>query len=175
LATRLALQRGFAINIGGGFHHASGRNGGGFCIYADITLAIKFLLLQNLIGSAMIVDLDAHQGNGHEHDFLNDQRVYIFDMFNYSIYPGDFKAKGRISVINFKQRISEAIRKAVRLKSYTQDEEYMSLLRTNLRRALDEFTPDLIVYNAGTDVLDGDPLGCLSITSKVKVILNFKT
>ena len=26
---------------GGGFHHCSGSSGGGFCVYADITLAIK--------------------------------------------------------------------------------------------------------------------------------------
>jgi len=36
-----ALERGWAINVGGGFHHASGRRGGGFCIYADISLAAE--------------------------------------------------------------------------------------------------------------------------------------
>lgn len=96
MAAKLALERRFAINIGGGFHHCSGRNGGGFCLYADISLAIKFLLIEKRIETAMIVDLDAHQGNGHEHDFMDDQRVYIFDMFNYSIYPGDFRAKGKV-------------------------------------------------------------------------------
>lgn len=34
----------------------------------------------------------------------------------------------------------------------------------NLKRAFKEFTPDLIVYNAGTDILERDPLGRLSIT-----------
>jgi hypothetical protein len=33
--------------------------------------------------------------------------------------------------------------------------------------ALNEFTPDLVVYNAGTDILEGDPLGCLSISPQV--------
>ena len=33
--------------------------------------------------------------------------------------------------------------------------------------ALNEFKPDLIVYNAGTDILDGDPLGNLMITPEV--------
>lgn len=33
--------------------------------------------------------------------------------------------------------------------------------------ALNEFTPDIVVYNAGTDILDGDPLGRLSITGQV--------
>lgn len=37
----------------------------------------------------------------------------------------------------------------------------------NLNRALKEFTPQLIVYNAGTDILEGDPLGCLSVSGPV--------
>jgi acetoin utilization deacetylase AcuC-like enzyme len=36
---------------------------------------------------------------------------------------------------------------------------------------LDEFKPDIVVYNAGTDVLEGDPLGNLSISPMVIVIL----
>ena len=40
-AGKLAVERGWAINIGGGFHHCSSERGGGFCAYADITLAIK--------------------------------------------------------------------------------------------------------------------------------------
>lgn len=47
---------------------------------------------------------------------------------------------------------------------------YMSELHTNLKTAFDEFKPDLIVYNAGTDTLEGDPLGCLSLTSAVRLI-----
>lgn len=43
LAGKLALDRGWAINIGGGFHHCSAERGGGFCAYADITLLIRFL------------------------------------------------------------------------------------------------------------------------------------
>ena len=61
-AARLAVERGWAINIGGGFHHCSSDSGGGFCVYADITLAIRFLFHQVAgINRAMIVDLDAHQ------------------------------------------------------------------------------------------------------------------
>lgn len=62
-AGKLALDRGWAINIGGGFHHCSEDRGGGFCAYADISGALKTLYSQQLIGSALIIDLDAHQVN----------------------------------------------------------------------------------------------------------------
>lgn len=36
------MERGWAINLGGGFHHCCATEGGGFCAYADITLSIQF-------------------------------------------------------------------------------------------------------------------------------------
>lgn len=45
----------------------------------------------------------------------------------------------------------------------TGDLEYMAALRTALRRVLD-FRPDLVIYDAGVDVWEGDELGHLSIT-----------
>jgi len=154
LAGKLALERGWAINIGGGFHHCSSEHGGGFCAYADISLSIKFLFKHvEGVAKAMIVDLDAHQGNGHERDFLDDDKVYIMDVYNRFIYPNDHFAKA-------------AIRKKVELRPYTDDERYLNAVSRNLNEALTEFQPDIIVYNAGTDILEGDPLGHLSVTAK---------
>lgn len=152
MAGKLAVERGWAINVGGGFHHCSSDRGGGFCAYADITLAIKFLFERvEGVSRATIIDLDAHQGNGHERDFMGDKRVYIMDVYNRHIYPGDRFAK-------------EAIRRKVELEWGTEDEEYLEKVERNVRRSLQEHLPDVVVYNAGTDVLEGDRLGGLSIS-----------
>jgi len=53
------METGAAINLGGGFHHCSSHEGGGFCAYADITLSLRFLR-QNYpskVKNVMIVDL----------------------------------------------------------------------------------------------------------------------
>jgi histone deacetylase 11 len=99
MAGRVAMATGWCINLGGGFHHCSGDCGGGFCPYADITLAIRHLIkdFPGVVNKVMIVDLDAHQGNGHERDFIGDNNVYITDMYNPRIYPGDTIAKKRIN------------------------------------------------------------------------------
>ncbi|MEE6501557.1 hypothetical protein FKM82_004244 [Ascaphus truei] len=131
MAGKLAIDRGWAINIGGGFHHCSSERGGGFCAYADITLAIK--------------------GNGHERDFLDDDRVYIMDVYNRYIYPGDGFAK-------------RAIKRKIELDWGTEDAEYLDKVETHVKGALNETRPDVIIYNAGTDILDGDPLGGLAIS-----------
>lgn len=152
MAGKLAMDRGWAINVGGGFHHCSSDKGGGFCAYADITLTIKFLFERvESVSRATIIDLDAHQGNGHERDFLDDSRVYIMDVYNRHIYPGDGFAK-------------TAIKRKVELDWGTDDTEYLQKVELHTEGALNEIRPDIIIYNAGTDVLDGDPLGGLAIS-----------
>ena len=64
-AGKLAMERGWSINVGGGFHHCSSQKGGGFCAYADITLTVEFLLENySEVERVMIIDLDAHQVEG---------------------------------------------------------------------------------------------------------------
>lgn len=156
LASKLALKNGWGINLGGGFHHCCASKGGGFCAYADISLIVhKLIVEEKQLTNIMIVDLDAHQGNGHERDFINNDHVFIFDMYNAFIYPRDHKAKAGINM-------------AVELKPHTKDEVYLEKLRKYLDLSLSKFHPDMIVYNAGTDVLLGDPLGLLDITGNVR-------
>jgi histone deacetylase 11 len=64
LAAKEALEHGWSINIGGGFHHASAHKAEGFCFFADISLIMK--ILWNTVSDKlkfMIIDLDAHQGS----------------------------------------------------------------------------------------------------------------
>lgn len=49
----------------------------------------------------------------------------------------------------------------------TEDAEYLGKVERSLERALQEHRPDVLVYNAGTDVLEGDRLGGLSISPQV--------
>lgn len=151
LAAKLAKERGWAINVGGGFHHCSAGKGGGFCAYADISLCIHYAFIRLNISRVMIIDLDAHQGNGHEMDFSNDRRVYILDMYNPGIYPSDFEARRYID-------------QKVEVLSGTTTNEYLTKLDEALKVAGRMFDPELVVYNAGTDILDGDPLGRLKIS-----------
>lgn len=151
LAARLALEHGIAINLGGGFHHASRDRAEGFCIYCDIALAIETLRLEGLNGTILYIDLDAHQGNGVERVYLNDKTVAILDAYNAEIYPGDEEAK-------------RAIRWDVPLAAGTRGPEYLDKVRHHLDWALHEVKPVLAIYNAGTDIASGDPVGWLDVS-----------
>ncbi|XP_022220747.1 histone deacetylase 11 [Drosophila obscura] len=155
LAGKLALDYGWAINLGGGFHHCCSNRGGGFCAYADISLLIVRLFDQEQcrVRRIMIVDLDAHQGNGHERDFSNWDTVYILDIYNALIYPRDNVAK-------------LSIRSGAELPNHTEDATYLRQLGRCLMQSLAAFRPDVVIYNAGTDILKGDPLGNMDITAE---------
>lgn len=94
----------------------------------------------------MIIDLDAHQGNGHERDFMQDPNVLIIDAYNPNIYPYDFPARKAITV-------------DIPVYPSDTDDDYLTKLETQIPPIVDSFQPDFILYNAGTDCLDGDPLG----------------
>ena len=55
----------------------------------------------------------------------------------------------------------EAISKEIHVSYSTSDEEYISLIERSLNNSLDTFVPDFIIYNAGTDCIQGDPLGSI--------------
>jgi len=74
IAAAEAMHNGIAINFSGGYHHASHDRGEGFCIYADIALAIAHLRQSGDLGAAdrvLIIDLDAHQDHGNSYSRLD--------------------------------------------------------------------------------------------------------
>jgi histone deacetylase 11 len=48
--------------------------------------------------------------------------------------------------------------------STTSDSTYIELMRSNVILKLDELQPNFVIYNAGTDCLEGDPLGNMRLT-----------
>ena len=112
-------MQGWAINLAGGYHHACKTHGGGFCIYPDITFIVNNARRHHGIRRVMIIDLDAHQGNGHERDFIEDKQVHIVDVFNPNIYPGDEFAEKGISTL-------------IPVFSHDTDETYLYKLNENV-------------------------------------------
>ena len=59
-AACIAFHQGWAINLAGGYHHACSYQGGGFCIYPDITMIVHFMRKFHKLRKFLIIDLDAH-------------------------------------------------------------------------------------------------------------------
>ena len=145
LACRLAIEQGLAINLGGGYHHAGSNKGGGFCVYADAALAVSLLHSEGRFQNALIIDTDAHQGNGTADIIRNWPWAHMLDFFEEDIFPWP--------------KVEEDI--AVPLATGTTGREYLDLLSERVPNALDRLRPDFVFYNAGSDVLATDPLARL--------------
>jgi acetoin utilization deacetylase AcuC-like enzyme len=147
-AAEAAVERGVAMNMAGGTHHAFPDHGEGFCTFNDVAVAIRRLQRAGRIARACVIDLDVHQGNGTHACFAGDASVYTFSMHGAKNFPFH-KVPGTLDV---------------ELEDGTTDEPYLALLAEHLPRVLRESTPDLVVYLAGADPHEHDRLGRLKLT-----------
>jgi len=153
LAARLAQEFGWSINLSGGFHHASRENPDGFCFFADIPLAVNTLLAEKRASKILIIDLDAHQGNGFARALEGCDEVSLLDVYNADIFPRDHYA-------------ASLARYNVPLTSNTTESRYLEVVQDMVSRAVRELTPDFIFYNAGVDIYKGDLLGKMQISAE---------
>lgn len=147
-AARSALEHGIAINIGGGYHHAKPTKGEGFCIIADVPIAIRKLQAEQRITRAVVIDVDVHQGNGTAVCLADDPSTFTFSMHERDIYPIP----------------KETSDWDIELESGMQDEEYLKLLSDSLPKIFEQFEPQICFIVAGCDTLAGDPLANLEMT-----------
>jgi histone deacetylase 11 len=156
LATQYALEGAMVMNMGGGYHHAFADHGEGFCVFADVAVAITDARSQGLLASndnVLMIDLDAHRGNGFNSIASQDEAVKIFDMYNFQVYPG--MAEGDMDDFPF----------LIPLKRQINDDTYLQILKEELPKFIGTVTrPKLVFYNAGTDILAGDRLGDLNVS-----------
>jgi len=150
MAAYAAIEDGMAANLAGGTHHAFADHGEGFCVLNDVAVAIRVLQRERSIGTALVVDLDVHQGNGTAAIFEDDPHVFTFSMHGERNYPSR-KMRSRLDV-----GLSDGI----------GDDDYLALLRRHLADVLRQFTPDIVFYLAGVDPANGDRYGRLALSDE---------
>jgi acetoin utilization deacetylase AcuC-like enzyme len=162
-AAAAALDRGVAMNLAGGTHHAFPDHGEGFCVFNDVAVAIRQLQRDGRIRRAVVIDLDVHQGNGTHAVFAGDHAVYTFSMHGGRNYP--FRTVNRHLQGEGPQyglRIPGDC--DIELPNGCTDDEYLRALSDALPIVLHESQPDIALYLAGADPHAGDRLGKLAMT-----------
>lgn len=155
-AAKLALEHGWAINLGGGYHHAKSDEAIGGCIFNDIALAIHALWKEDPKLKVLIVDTDAHQGNGYAAIFKDHKQINILDIFNVDQEPTDVHA-------------SQWIDYPIMVRDGIKDIEYLNSFKSTFKKAIKEKQPGFIMYNAGLDPYEHDDCGGMLITEKALI------
>ena len=148
------------ICLGGGLHHAKPSYGEGFCLYNDVAFAAKYLIEKYKLKRILILDTDAHCGNGTMEYFYSEPRVLFIDLHQnpLTLYPGTGFAnqigegEGRGYTIN------------VPLPMFAGNDSYKLVFEEIVEAVVKEFKPEIIIRNGGSDPHFADELTQLGLT-----------
>ncbi len=145
-------------------HHAGIRGSAlgaptlGFCIFNNVAALAKHLIkvgFKNIV----IVDIDAHHGNGTQEIFMEEPRVIHIDIHQRGIYPGT----GSIYEVGSGE--AEGTKINVPMPSGSSDSTYKEVFDTLLDPLINTVKPDYILVSAGYDAHYSDPLTDLRVTA----------
>ncbi len=141
-------------------HHCLPDFPNGFCLLANIAIAIRAAQAANLAARIAVVDWDVHHGNGTEAIFYEDPDVLTISLHQDRNYPMDTgaatdrgKGPGLGTNIN------------IPLPPGTGHNGYVSAMTRIVIPALARFKPDLIIVACGFDAAAVDPLGRMLATA----------
>jgi acetoin utilization protein AcuC len=148
------------ISIGGGLHHAKPSYGEGFCVYNDIACGAKYLMEKYFLKRILILDTDAHGGNGTMEYFYEDPRVLFIDIHQdpQTIYPGT----------GFTWQIGDGEGKGFTINCPLSPNSgwdcYQYIFENIVFPVAEEFKPEIIIRYGGSDPYWNDSLTCLGLT-----------
>ncbi|MBI5825544.1 MAG: histone deacetylase [Chloroflexi bacterium] len=138
-------------------HHAEPRRAMGFCIFNNIAIAAQDAL-SNGMERVMVVDYDAHHGNGTQAAFMDDERAGFISTHQWGIYPGtgwiDDAPQARKRIVN------------VPLYARAGDETFARIGAEIFKPMVEAFRPQMLLISAGFDAHWNDPITSLGVSTQ---------
>ncbi|GHO42542.1 class II histone deacetylase [Ktedonospora formicarum] len=134
-------------------HHATHNKALGFCVFNNTALAAHYARKRYGLKRIMIVDWDAHHGNGTQEAFYDDAEVLFVSMHQRNWFP---KNAGMLEQIGSGAGTGYTIN--IPLPPGTGDRGYRALFEQLVLPIGIQFQPELIIITAGQDPSWLDPL-----------------
>ena len=134
-------------------HHCLPETPNGFCLLANIAIAVEAALAEGLVGRVAVLDWDVHHGNGTEAIFYDRSDVLTISMHqerNYPLDTGDAEDVGTAAGAGYNVNLP--------LPPGTGHHGYVATMERIVAPVLRAYTPDVIVVAAGFDACAFDPL-----------------
>lgn len=138
-------------------HHASATRAMGFCVVNNVAVAAAALADRG--EKVLIVDYDAHHGNGTQDCFYDDPRVMYVSFHEYPLYPGT----GALSETGAGAGVGTTIN--FPFPAGTTGDVYLAAVDEVLAPAVERFAPTWLLLSAGFDAHRRDPLTGLALTA----------
>lgn len=140
-------------------HHALRARAMGFCIFNNVAIAARYALKKGL-ERVLIVDWDAHHGNGTQDAFYTSPQVLYFSTHQWPLYPGTGRAEERGEGPGQGYTIN------CPLPPGSGDHVFLDVFDGVLLPRAREFDPQLILISAGYDAHAYDPLASLELSTQ---------
>lgn len=146
-------------HLGGGLHHAQPGRASGFCIYNDIAITAQYLA-KEYNQRVLIIDTDAHHGDGTQWSFYADNHVTTYSIHETGkfLFPGSGHYTERGEDIGYGHTVN------VPLEPYTEDASFLECFNLTVEPVVKSFKPDIILSVNGVDIHYRDPLTHLNCT-----------
>ena len=141
-------------------HHAEPDRGMGFCIFNNVAIGARYVQEKYGLKRILIVDWDAHHGNGTQKAFYSDPTVYYFSVHQSPLYPGT----GRESEEGEGEGLGYTLN--IPMFAGSGDVEYIEVFNNIFSPAALKFAPEFIFISAGFDAHKDEPLANLQLSSK---------
>ena len=138
-------------------HHARPSQGMGFCLLNNVAIAASSLAA---VGErVLVVDIDAHHGNGTQDTFFTDGRVFYVSFHEWPLYPGT----GRHDEIG--KGDGEGTTCNLPLPAGATGDIYLRALDEVVEPLVEAFAPTWVLISAGFDAHRADPLTGLGLSA----------
>ncbi|TCL08847.1 acetoin utilization deacetylase AcuC-like enzyme [Shimia isoporae] len=153
------LQNAYALSRPPG-HHCLPDWPNGFCLLANIAIAIETAKAEGLVDRVAVLDWDVHHGNGTEAIFYDRDDVLTISLHqekNYPLDTGDLEHRGKGAGLGFNINIP--------LPPGGGHNTYLHAMEKVVLPALADYKPDLIIVACGFDASAFDPLSRMLATA----------
>lgn len=152
------IDKGFALIRPPG-HHAEVGRAMGFCIFNNIAITARYLIDVYGLERILIVDFDAHHGNGTQEIFYDDSNVLTLSIHQNNIFPYG----GKLQEIG--KNKAEGFNINVPVHPFFGDNEYSYIFGKVVQQVVENFLPQVILVSAGYDAHIDDNASDLKITN----------
>jgi len=142
-------------------HHAERDEGRGFCVFANIAIAVEHAREVLGVERVAIVDWDVHHGNGTEHAFYEDPDVLAISIHQDGLYPAE---SGLVEHTG--AGAGEGATVNIPLPPGSGNGAYEAAVERVVVPAVEGFKPQLTIVASGLDASMMDPLAMMMVTSE---------